>query len=219
MIRPSGSHFRHSGGIRLTFRHCRRLTYWHAPGASGPPALILSYSMAGTPAVDEYVQPVYRYALRLTRSRPEAEDLTQETFLQAWRRRGQLRASQATRVWLFSIATNLWRDWLRREKRRRRLAEQLDEAYQSAASAPDRDLIVQDEVRRVLRAMDCLPRRQREVLYLHACEELALGEIAAVLGISSEAVKASLCLARKHLRRQFRENDCGHFGNVRSSHG
>ena len=49
---------------------------------------------------------------------------------------------------------------------------------------------------------------QREVLYLRACEELPLNEIAAVLGISIAAAKASLCEARKRLRRRFREIDC-----------
>ena len=79
---------------------------------------------------------------------------------------------------------------------------------QSAAVAADRELIVREDVARVLEAMDSLPARQREVLYLHACEELSLGEIATVLGISPDAAKASLCEARKRLRRRFREIDC-----------
>ena len=61
-------------------------------------------------------------------------------------------------------------------------------------------------------------RRQREVLYLRACEELSLNEIAAIVGISPEAAKASLCEARKRLRRQFSEIDCHVCRTARDSH-
>jgi RNA polymerase sigma factor (sigma-70 family) len=52
-----------------------------------------------------------------------------------------------------------------------------------------------------MEAMDWLPSRQREVLCLHACQQLSLAEIAEVLQLSPEAVKASLSLARKKMRR------------------
>jgi RNA polymerase sigma-70 factor, ECF subfamily len=159
--------------------------------------------------VEEYLPHVYGFALRLTGSRQEAEDLTQDTFLQAWRCRRHLRDADAVRVWLFKIAKNLWNDRLRRKGRRPTPIGPLQEDYRSAAVAADRELIVREDVRRVLEAMDSLPARQREVLHLHACEGFSLGEIAAVLGISSDAAKANLCEARKRLRRRFREIDGG----------
>jgi RNA polymerase sigma-70 factor, ECF subfamily len=159
--------------------------------------------------VDEHLPRVYRFALRLTGSRQEAEDLTQDTFLRAWRQRGRLRDAGAARVWLFTIARNLWTDRLRRKRRRPVSIEALQEDCQSAAIAADRGLIVQEDVRRVLEAMDSLPARQRELLHLHACEGLSLGEIAEVVGISVDAAKASLCEARKRMRERFREIDCG----------
>ena len=159
--------------------------------------------------MDEYLPHVYRFALWLTGSRPEAEDLTQDTFLRAWRRRGRLRDAAAERAWLFTIAKNLWSDRLRRKARWPALIEPLQEDQESTAVAADRELIVREDVRRVLDAMDSLPARQREVLHLHACDGFSLGEIAAILEISADAAKANLCEARKRLRRRFREIDSG----------
>jgi RNA polymerase sigma factor (sigma-70 family) len=53
--------------------------------------------------------------------------------------------------------------------------------------------------------MDSLPPRQREVLYLHACEELSIVEIADVLEITTQAAKSSLSLARKSMRGRLRD--------------
>ena len=157
--------------------------------------------------MDEYLPRVFRFALRLTGSRQEAEDLVQETFLRAWRRRSQLRDPNATAPWLFTIAKNLWDDRLRHKARRPAAFEPLDDNQQSTASGPDHDLAVQDDLCRVLEAMNSLPARQREVLHLSGCEGLSVREISQVLGITSDAVKASLCEARKRLRRQFRGID------------
>jgi RNA polymerase sigma-70 factor, ECF subfamily len=162
----------------------------------------------GTAFVDEYLPRVYRFALRLTGSRQEAEDLAQETYLQAWRRRGQLRDQSATLVWLLTIAKNLWNDRLRRKARRPPASEPLGDEHTSAVPGPDQDTLLREDLRRVLEAIDALPQRQREVLHLSACEGLSPGQVAAVLGITSEAAKASLCEARKRLRRRFREIDC-----------
>ena len=156
--------------------------------------------------VDEYLPRVYRFALRLTGSRQEAEDLAQETLLKAWRRRGQLRDAHATVVWLFTICRNLWNDQLRRKTRRPPMAEALEDK-QSTVASPDHDLMVRDDLRRVLEAMNSLPSRQRDVLHLYACEGLSLREIAEVLKITSEAAKASLFEARKRLRGQFHDID------------
>jgi RNA polymerase sigma-70 factor (ECF subfamily) len=160
---------------------------------------------------EEFVPRVYLFALRLTRNRDEAEDLTQETFLQAWRHRARLRDPRAARAWLFSIAVNLWRSRLRRRGRRQQAAGLPDEPGPRPDNPPEENLIVEEDVRRVRKAIDELPARQRQVVYLRACEALPLREIAGVLGISLEAVRSSLSLARKRLRRQLKDLDCVRF--------
>jgi RNA polymerase sigma-70 factor (ECF subfamily) len=156
--------------------------------------------------LEEWAPRVYRFALRLTRQTHAAEDLTQETLLRAWGRHTQLRNASSARVWLFRIAVNLWRDQLRRRRSPVARAKELDEdCVQQQQSAPDIACARQEEVELARQALDQLPDRQRQVLYLHACEQMTLAEIADVCGISADAVKASLSVARKKVRELLKE--------------
>ena len=160
--------------------------------------------------LEEHVPGVYRFALRLTGDCHQAEEITQDTFVRACRQQHRLRDPGAARTWLFQIAVNLWRDQIRRDRRRpgqvnsTQAGSPVDELL-SNAILPDQEVIDREDVQRALEAMDSLPSRQREVLYLHACEQLSLGEIIKILQISPDAAKASLSLARKRMRRQLRD--------------
>jgi RNA polymerase sigma-70 factor (ECF subfamily) len=145
---------------------------------------------------------VYRYALRLARQPDLAEDLTQETILRGWRNRGKLRDPRVARVWLLRIATNIWTDQHRKGKFR---AQQLKCDPPCPRLTPAAASDERDNVRLALAAMDELPPRQRQVIYLSTCEEMSAPEVAAVLGISLAAVKSNLSLARKELRRRLRD--------------
>jgi len=196
--------------MSLTFEQSRRLTERRADPAAGEPQNIGELPEHGRSSgvrtlLTQYAARVYHFALRLTKDRHQAEDLTQETLLRAWRHRRRLRDPSAARVWLFQIAANLWRDRLRREKRRPKPVDAPMDDYRSPAALPERELIDREDLQRALAAMDSLPARQREVLYLHTCEELSLEEIARILQITPDAVKASLSLARKRIRRQLKD--------------
>ena len=153
-------------------------------------------------AIEEHVGSVYRYALRLT-GRPDlAEDLTQETLLRGWLSRQKLRDQRAARVWLFRIATNLWTDQLRRGRFR---PEALDTELTCPRLLPAAANDERENVRMALAAMDELPPRQRQVLYLITCENLAHSEVATILEINESAVKANLSLARKEMRLRLKD--------------
>jgi RNA polymerase sigma-70 factor (ECF subfamily) len=152
--------------------------------------------------LEEHVPRVYRFALRLTGDRHQAEDLTQETFLRAWRGRKRLRDPDALRVWLFKIAVNLWRDRVRRARRAPRPADAPLDDCEGPSASPVEQALQREDLQRALAAIDSLPPRQREVLYLHACEQFSIAQIANVLQVSPGAVKSSLSLARKRMRRE-----------------
>ncbi|MEX2118733.1 MAG: sigma-70 family RNA polymerase sigma factor [Pirellulales bacterium] len=150
--------------------------------------------------LEQYVPRVYRFALRLTNDRHQAEDLTQETFLRAWRQRGRLRDEQSALAWLFRIAANLWRDQARRGRLAVGRAGRLDEDVSTNRAGPVAEAADREMLQRALAAMDSLPPRQREVLYLVAVEKLDVDEVAGIVQTSREAVRASLCIARRRMR-------------------
>ena len=149
--------------------------------------------------LEEHVGTVYRYALRLAGRSDLAEDLTQETLLRAWRGRRNLRDAQLMRVWLLRIATNVWTDQVRRGKL---LPRALESEPPCPRLAPAVIADQREHVRLALAAMDQLPPRQRQVLYLITCVGLSQEEASNVVGISTSAVKANLSLARKEMRRR-----------------
>lgn len=149
----------------------------------------------------EHVPHVYRLALRLTGDRHRAEDLTQETFLRAWKKRQQLKDRRAERVWLFRIAANLWKDELRTRARAGTVSSLPDDASGSEPP-PDQAAETRESLARALELLDRLPVRQRTVLYLTAVESLSLSEVGEILGIDPNTVKVNLSHARKRMREQ-----------------
>lgn len=175
------------------------------PAPTGEPAVECAYSTAGptvTQTLEDHLGAVYRYALRLTGRTDLAEDLAQETMLRAIRSWRRLRDERMARVWLLRIATNAWTDHLRKAKfRPRLLAEEPVCGRPTLAAALDD----RENVARALAAMETLPPRQRQVLYLVTCEQLSQDDVAAVLGIDKSSVKANLSLGRKAMRQRLRE--------------
>jgi RNA polymerase sigma-70 factor (ECF subfamily) len=152
--------------------------------------------------LEEHIEAVFRYARRLT-GRPElAEDVTQETLLRGWKQRNKLREPRAARLWLLRIATNVWKDHLRKSKVQ---AVSLVAEPPCPGQLPTRACDERESVRLALAAMDELPPRQRHVLYLVTCEQLSHDEVAKILGISVAAVKANLSLARKEMRFKLKD--------------
>ena len=154
----------------------------------------------------DWAPSVYRFALRLTLDRHLAEDLAQEALLRAWRCREQLHDLNRIRPWLFHITANLWRDRLRRQQSPIAQASSLSHEPVSIERPEDR-LTREEQVEKVLRHLDELPDRQREVLYLSAHEGLSTREIAEILSITPEAVKASRSLARQRMRQLLNEDE------------
>lgn len=134
---------------------------------------------------------LYGLCFRLVRDRVTAEDLAQDTLIQAFRDLRQLRDASRFRAWLSRVAVNTCRMHLRREARSLQLTPEV--AVPSGRS--DSPLAVDDALAR-------LDSTQRRLLRLFYTEELSHAEIAETLALSASAVKSRLHRAREQLRKE-----------------
>ncbi len=154
-----------------------------------------------------HLDAVYRYAFSLTRDRSEAEDLTQDTYLQALRHWEQFRPGPNARAWLFTICRNLF---LRQRERRAReepteaaALDGLATENQTFAVPSDagRSLFDAPELGDVIRKeLDKLPAEYREVVELSDLQDQSYADIAQVLGLPLGTVKSRLFRGRRLLQ-------------------
>jgi RNA polymerase sigma-70 factor (ECF subfamily) len=142
----------------------------------------------------EHVAEVYQYALAVLGNSPDAEDVTQQTFLNAYRAFERGERPKKAHNWLIKIAHNVCRmRW--RQSSRRPQEVPLERAGEPAA--PDNERPSLDEV---LTALAKLPFNQRAAIVMREVEDRSYAEIADVLGVTVPAVEALLFRARGNLR-------------------
>lgn len=154
---------------------------------------------AGRQLVQEYYPGVYRYLLYLTGDRESAEDLAQETFVQAWRRLETFDGHGTLRAWLHRIAH---REFLQAVRSRRPEASLEGIPEPVLAHAGDGA-----EAVALRTVMGRLPPEQREALVLHYMEGYSYQEIAGITGSPVTTVKYRLSAARAALQRELGEGD------------
>lgn len=171
-------------------------------------AMVLSGRVeAFEPLVTPYRGPILALAYRLTRDREDAREVAQEAFLKAFRSLGRFDLSRSFRNWLFQIAANEARDRLRRAKRERAAFEAAArEGTGAAAPAPEAGRERRETRSGILRALDALGRREREVFVLRDLQELDIRETARALGCSSISVRVNLSSARRKIREAIRRD-------------
>jgi RNA polymerase sigma-70 factor, ECF subfamily len=148
--------------------------------------------------VEEYAGTLYRVAFSVLRNGADAEDAVQETYLRVLRHRNELGEIRDRRVWLVRIVWNVVLD----RKRRAKTRPETDDIADLARLLPSDGLSAEERVasaqhhERVLRAVEQLPEKERQVLTLSAFEELSSVEIAQILGTTESTVRSRLFRAR-----------------------
>lgn len=169
-----------------------------------------------TGAVQRHHRELHVHCYRMLGSFEEAEDLVQETFLRAWRRRTDLRGGDNIRAWLYKIATNACLDSIKAKKRRVPslgsfrdipwLEPYPDVLLAQAAPAvdePDSTAIGRETIAlSFLAVIQLLPPRQRATLILRDVLDWSAAEVASLLDLTTAAVNSALQRARSTLRGQ-----------------
>ena len=148
---------------------------------------------------------LYRYALRLLKSREEAEDAVQDAYLRIAYPATPYAMPQHPRGWIFRVLRNLCLDRLRSKSARLRVIHDDGDADMLAMDhsdgrTPERDLLATDMLNRAGAAIRAMPDELAEPLILAVIEGLSYRETANVLGISVERVRSRLHRARLDLR-------------------
>lgn len=166
--------------------------------------------------VDLYRPRIFTFSYGMCGHREDAEDVAQETLLQAFRKLGTLRAPEALHAWLFRIARNACLLKRRKSKFAPEHELSLDEYLprkdgEGAPDIPDwsqlpDELLLNEEAGEQLRrAIGSLAPKYRMVLLLRDVQRLSTAEVAAIIGASEDAVKTQLHRARLAVRAQLTE--------------
>lgn len=147
-----------------------------------------------------YINELYRTAVRLTRNQTDAEDIVQETYMQAWKSFAQFEVGTNCRAWLYKILFNKF-DHYRRKKatKAKYFQEAEDFVFDNANySAPVAEYLTDTQI---INALDKLPEHYRLVVLLADVQEFDYKEIAEILNIPIGTVMSRLNRARTQLRK------------------
>jgi RNA polymerase sigma-70 factor (ECF subfamily) len=158
--------------------------------------------------VVRWERPIYALAYRVIGREEDARDVCQETFLRAYRSINGFRGQAKFSSWLYRIALNLCRDWIRRERRSPTVQapEGVDVIELAAEQGPVEsieDLVSRRDVgRHVAVAMQALSEDQKAAIILKEYQGLTFQEIADLLGCPLSTVKTRLYQGLTVLRRE-----------------
>jgi RNA polymerase sigma factor (sigma-70 family) len=148
-------------------------------------------------------KPLYRYFLRRTNIKEDAEDLTQEVFVRL-SRQGDLQAVGNVAAFVFSIAANLLTDFYRQAPRKSAERPINGQDLEIADDKPEPSRVIENRqhLEVLLSAIKSLPPRRRAVFVMHRFEGMSHSAIAAALGISISGVEKHIAAAVVHLATQ-----------------
>ncbi len=155
--------------------------------------------------VHEYHKMVFRTAMGFVHNKEDAEDLTQEVFLKAYKRWDSFRGDSKVSTWLYRIAINCSLNFMNTPKA---IFTQIEELFnikstRATINNTPHHILEQKELKeKITKAVDSLPERQRTAFVLSKYEELSQKEIAEVMQLSEGAIEQLLVRAKTKLKQK-----------------
>ncbi|MBN2667240.1 MAG: sigma-70 family RNA polymerase sigma factor [Bacteroidales bacterium] len=160
--------------------------------------------------VEKYQPLVFRTCIGFVHDKDDADDLTQEVFIQAYQSLSRFRSDSAFSTWLYRIAVNASLNSVRRSSKNFIIqrfnslfgSEKTNDIHVSLADSdnPEDILVRKEHISWVQKALDSLPENQRTAIILSKYDDLSQKEIAAIMNISEGAVESLLQRAKRNLR-------------------
>jgi RNA polymerase sigma-70 factor, ECF subfamily len=152
--------------------------------------------------VTRHQRGLYFLCLRISKGEAEAQDLCQRAFLRAFESLKSFRGESAFKTWLYRIAVNLSKNFLRDSGRRAEVAIE-DEVFAMSTNEQSAEARVLDaeEKLQLHRLIDTLPEKQKATLQLRVYEDLSFAEISQVLGGTEGAAKVNFHYAVQALKK------------------
>lgn len=139
---------------------------------------------------------VYRTALRMLGNQADAEDVTQDVFIQAWTALAGFAGRATFSTWLYRIVVNRC---LSHQRRRRVTTPMPDDDPAATAAGPEQATVERHRAEATALAIATLPPDLRAVFVLHQTEKLSYAEVATILSLSEATVRGRLARARRIL--------------------
>ena len=148
----------------------------------------------------KHINNLYRTAVRITMSHTDADDLVQETYMQAWKSFDHYEPGTNCRAWLYKILFNKFDHHRRKKYTKAKYIQEADDLVfeNSSYSAPVPEHLTDTEV---ISALNKLPEHYRSVVLLADVHEFDYKEVAAILDIPIGTVMSRLSRARGQLKK------------------
>ncbi len=168
---------------------------------------------AYTDIVARFREQIYHFIFRMVKDKAQAEDLTQETFIKAFRALASFNSNYAFSTWLYKIAANNCIDYFRKKKLATTSIDtpikakdgELQRDFPDREQGPESELISKEQTNQIQSAIDSLPPKYKQAIMLRHSQDKSYEEISKELDIPLGTVKVRIFRAREMLKARMKD--------------
>ena len=166
--------------------------------------------------VKKYEKMIYNLAMVKTQNRENAQDISQECFLRAYKMLRSYKTDSAFSTWLYRICQNLIFDFYRKNKKLKTVSLSVPDTYEEETkekdivdydSDPSEQIIRAEKIEKIREIINSLPEDLREIIILRDLQDVSYAQIAEMLDIGIGTVKSRLNRAREKLKEYIIKNN------------